>query len=522
MRDLQQREERGRAPVAPVAESNSRERRPLLFQLNTRILLGERGRALGRPATLDDVPDALLDRLAAQGFAWVWFLGVWITGPAARAVSRTRSDWRAAFKKDLPDLTDVDITGSPFAIQAYDVAPEYGGDPALARLRERLAKRGLRLLLDFVPNHVSPDHPWVTAHPEYFIEGTEEDLAREPSNWTHPQVARSRVLGCGRDPYFPGWPDTLQLNYLHGGLREAMTGTLLRVAEHCDGVRCDMAMLVLPDIFQRTWGNRARPRDGSGPVLAPFWPEAIGRVKAKRPGFLMMAEVYWDLEYTLQEQGFDFTYDKRLYDRLHAGDARRVREHLWATPEFQERSARFLENHDEPRAAAAFGPEQERAAAAITFFTPGLRFFHEGQFEGRKVLVSMHVGRRPDEPVDREMQAFYEKLLAALRRDEVHQGAWRLCECRAAWAENPTWDRFVVMAWEGAGGARLLVAVNYGPTQAQCYVQFPFAGLTGRVVLRDLLGEAQYVRDAADLAAKGLYLDMPAWGRHAFAVELAE
>jgi hypothetical protein len=490
-------------------------RRPLLFQVNTRILLAERGRTLGRSATLDDVPDALLDEVAHRGFAWIWFLGVWTTGPAARAVSRSRADWRADFRKALPDLREEDITGSPFAIQAYDVAPEYGADGALARLRERVARRRLRLLLDFVPNHVSPDHPWTRSHPEYFIEGTEEDLAREPANWVR---LGGRVLAHGRDPYFPGWPDTLQLNYLHPGLREAMRRELSRVAERCDGVRCDMAMLVLPDVFRRTWGDRAIPRDGSGVADRPFWPEAIARVRTRTPEFLFMAEVYWDLEWELQQQGFDFTYDKRLYDRLRAGEARAVREHLWAAPEFQERSARFLENHDEPRAAAVFAPEQERAAAAVTFLAPGLRFFHEGQLDGRKVHASMHLGRRPDEPPDASLRAFHEQLLAVLARAEVHEGSWRLCECRPAWAENPTWDRFVVMAWELPGDGRLLVAVNYGPSPAQCWVRVPFAGLQGQVVLRDLLGDARYERDAAELGSKGLYLDMPPWGRHAFEV----
>jgi hypothetical protein len=410
----------------------------------------------------------------------------------------------------------VDITGSPFAIQAYDVSPGYGGDAALARLRQRLARRGLRLLLDFVPNHVSPDHPWVSAHPEYLVEGTSEDLAREPANWIR---LGGRVLAHGRDPFFPGWSDTLQLNYLHPRLREAMRGELARVAERCDGVRCDMAMLVLPDVFRRTWGDRAVPRDGSPAADRPFWPEAIAQVRARRPEFLFMAEVYWDLEWTLQQQGFDFTYDKRLYDRLRAGEARPVREHLLATPAFQERCARFLENHDEPRAAAVFGPEQERAAAAITFLSPGLRFFHEGQLEGRKVFVSMHVGRRPDEPPDPGLLAFHERLLAVLARPEVHDGSWRLCTCRPAWIENPTWDRFVAMAWERASGQRLLVAVNYGPTQAQCWAEVPFTGLGRKVQLRDLLGDARYERDGAELASKGLYLDLPPWGRNAFAVE---
>jgi len=222
-----------------------------------------------------------------------------------------------------------------------------------------------------------------------------------------------------------------------------------------------------------------------------------------------MAEVYWDLEWTLQQQG----------STLRAGDARSVREHLWATPDFQEHSARFLENHDEPRAASEFPPEQHRAAAAIAFLTPGLRFLHEGQLDGRRVHVSMHLGRRPDERPDPALRAFCERLMRVLGREEVHTGRWRLCECRSAWSGNSTWDRFVAMAWDGGALARLLAAVNYGETQAQCWAQVPFTVLAGRVAFRDLLGDERYERDAGELVSKGLYLDLPPWGVNAFAVE---
>ena len=130
---------------------------------------------------------------------------------------------------------------------------------ALARLRQRLARRGLRLLLDFVPNHIAPDHPWVEQHPEFLISSTESDLAREPKNYTRLRTGRGQsIFAYGRDPYFPGWPDTLQLNYRHPALRQAMLEELSRVAERCDGVRCDLAMLIQPDSFRRTWGERAR------------------------------------------------------------------------------------------------------------------------------------------------------------------------------------------------------------------------------------------------------------------------
>jgi hypothetical protein len=493
-------------------------RYPALYQINTRVILGEIGRSLGRPATLDDVSDAYLDQIAGRGFEWVWPLGVWQTGPAGREISRTRPSLRDSYAKDLPDWRDEDVVGSPFAVHRYEVNRDFGGDAALGRFRDRLGRRGLRLLLDFVPNHVAPDHAWVSEHPEYFIEGTDEDVAREPQNWGRFQTARGpRVLAFGRDPYFPGWPDAVQLNYRHAGLREAMMGELGRVSERCDGVRCDMAMLVQPQIFQRTWGDRALPRDGSPPHDEPFWTGAISRVTRRRPDFVFVAEVYWDMEWELQQAGFSYTYDKRLYDRLEAGQARAAREHLNAAPDFQDHSLRFLENHDEPRAASAFQPNaRHMAAAVITFFVPGMRFFHEGQLEGRRARASNHLGRRLAETRDDELGAFYERLLATLRRPELHEGRWRNLPVRAAWDGNPTSDNFVTGLWE-RNDRRVLTVVNYGGTQGQCYVPIDVPELIGRpVFLTDLLGDVTYERDGSTLTSGGLYLDLPPWGRHVF------
>jgi glycosidase len=403
--------------VAPI-------RYPSLYQVNTRVWLTGRSRDLGRAATLDDVPDAELDRLAALGLDWLWLLSVWQTGPAGQQVSRGNHEWRKEFEETLPDLREEDIAGSGFAITGYTVHPALGGDAALARLRERLGKRGLRLMLDFVPNHTGPDHPWVEDHPEYYVAGTERDLSRAPRNYTRARRRRGDlVLAHGRDPYFRGWPDTLQLNYGNPATQEAMAGELVRIAGQCDGVRCDMAMLVLPDVFERTWGINAQP----------FWPEATRRVRERAPDFCFMAEVYWDLEWALQQQGFDYTYDKRLYDRLRDRHARPVREHFRAAPDYQDRLARFLENHDEPRAAATFPPGVHEAAAVITFLSPGLRFFHQGQFQGRAKRISPHLGRGPVEPTNQELAKFYDRLLGVLRRPAVRRGEWQLLECVPAW-----------------------------------------------------------------------------------------
>jgi glycosidase len=487
-------------------------RSPSLYQINTRVWLTELTRTLGRPATLDDVPDAPLDRLAETRFDWVWFLSVWKIGEAGQHISRANREWRKEFQETLPDLREEDIAGSGFAIVGYTVHPGLGGEPALARLRERLRQRGLRLLLDFVPNHTGVDHPWVDHHPEYYISGTELDQARAPLDYGWAKGKRSdRLFAYGRDPYFPGWSDTFQLNYGNPATQEAMIGELLKVAGQCDGVRCDMAMLILPEVFEQTWGIAARP----------FWPAAIRRVREKYRDFCFLAEVYWDLEWTLQQQGFDYTYDKRLYDRLREGQARRVREHLAAGLDYQSKLARFLENHDEPRAATAFAPGMHESAAVITYLSPGLRFFHQGQLEGRRKRISPHLIRAPLEQTDKALQQFYERLLAVLRQPVVRDGHWQLLECAPAWEGNGTWDCFIAWSWQGPDDQRLLIAVNYSGHRSQCYVRLPFAGLAGRALrFNDLMSAACYDCDGHDLASRGLYLDLPAWNHHVFEVAM--
>jgi hypothetical protein len=321
------------------------------------------------------------------------------------------------------------------------------------------------------------------------------------------------ILAYGRDPYFPGWPDTLQLDYSNPATQEAMIGELEKIAGQCDGVRCDMAMLILPYVFEQTWGKKTEP----------FWPEAIRRVRERVPGFCFMAEVYWDLEWTLQQQGFDYTYDKRLYDRLRDGRAQPVREHLHATLAYQVRLARFLENHDEPRASATFDPRVHRAAAVVTYTTPGLRFFHQGQLEGRKVRISPHLVRAPEEPADKEIEEFYDQLLAVLRMPIVRGGEWEWLTCQQAWDGNGSWDAFIAHSWRGPGGERVLIVVNYAPSSSQCYLQLPFPEIRDRSVwLNDALSSARYDRNGNELLEGGLYLDMGAWSYHIFTMEVSE
>lgn len=493
---------------------------PMLYQFNTRVCLRELAGQLGRPAVLSDIPDDLLDALESQGFNWFWSLGVWTTGSAGREISRSNPVWHQDYQKDLPDFEQADICGSPFAICAYEVHPDFGGAEALAHLRQRLAQRGIRLMTDFVPNHVALDHPWVFDHPEFFVHGCESDLEAEP--WNYVQVLTNQgpqILAHGKDPWFSGWVDTLQLNYRCKELHDVQRRVLNSIADQCDGVRCDMAMLLLPDIITRTWGAKAVPADGTPSTEDCFWPMAIESIRRRYTDFIFMAEVYWDLEWEMQQQGFDYTYDKRLYDRLLSFESEAVRGHLKADLKFQQRSCRFLENHDEPRIASILSEPQHLAAAAITFFSPGLRLFHDGQFEGRKHRVSMHLARRTTETPDISIQQLYKGLLSCLRSKVFHEGAWSLLECLPEWDANFTFRQFISFAWEYRG-ERWLICVNYGPGTAQTFVKLPWADLKeSNWLLTDRLTTQIIRRDGNDLVERGLYLNVPAWHVHIFLLQ---
>lgn len=510
----------------PITSSNGlrlrRTSHPVLYEVNTRVLLNELSRQAGAKLTLDKIPDAVLDEWAELGFDAVWLMGVWTAGKAGIRIARENDDLRKEYQKALPDVTDDDIIGSPYAVHSYTVSKTLGGAASLNAMRKKLDARGMGLILDFVSNHTARDHKWVSYHPEYYIAGKDGDEREKPEYFFRTKTRKGeRTLAFGRDPYFPGWTDTAQLNVFHPQTRAALLAELAEIARLCDGVRCDMAMLLLNDVFQRTWGAHL---DNTG-TTAPgteFWDDAIRHVREQYPEFLFIAEAYWNLEWPLQQLGFNYTYDKTLYDRLLREGASSVYDHLKAELAYQQRSLRFIENHDEPRAAQVFHNESWHfAAATIAAGVPGMYMLHDGELEGRTIRVPVQLGRRPTEPVSVPTKHFYTRLLGCLTADVLKQGHWQLLKCRPAWHENHSFQNIIAFAWRLASDMRLFV-VNYAPWTSQCYIDLPLDGMEGTSFeFRDLMSPAVYVRDRTGLQHKGMYFDLPGYSLHIFDVKPA-
>jgi hypothetical protein len=399
---------------------NSWSRFPLVYEVNTRAWLNDLSAARGEAVTLANVPEDELLVWSRRHFDAVWLMGVWQPSQYSRQLALTDPEITATFGRANANWHPADIASSPYAVAGYRVADELGGEAALSELRRRLHAHSIKLLLDFVPNHTAVEHPWVTTHPEYYIEiAAPFDGSVHHGVWA--AAPQSRHLACGRLLDYPPWNDTVQLNLAEPLLRRALIDTVHDIATQCDGVRCDTAITALSEVFHATWGTLT-PRNET-----EFWETAIREIKVAFPDFLFVAEVYGEFEWQLQQLGFDFTYDNTLYERLARADAAGTREHLSADWEFTRRLARFTENHDWTRAAARFGLNN-RAAALLSFAAPGLRMVHDGQIEGRRKQSPVYVVRRPDEPVDGELLAFFEQLFSNINETAIVEGHSRVLD----------------------------------------------------------------------------------------------
>lgn len=473
-------------------------------------------RRFGSNATLSQVPKHVFRDLADKGINIIWLMGIWKTSPSTIEKYCFEPELISAYNRSLKDWSKSDVIGSPYSIDEYEVNPALGSWEELKQLKEYLNSIGVKLFVDFVSNHLSADSKYIQTNPEIFLRADEEFYQSDSFTFFKPDAHPKNIYAHGRDPFFPAWTDTIQINFFSEEARKFMTDILLKLTDVCDGVRCDMAMLPLNNVFQNAWLGVLIKHGFTRPD-SEFWKNAISVVKRKNPEFIFFGEAYWDLEWNLQQLGFDYTYDKRLTDRLAANDLGGVRAHLHAEKSFQLKSARFLENHDEPRAITKFGKQRSLAAATVISTIQGMKFYFDGQFEGRKNKLAVQLGREPEEKVCAGIKDFYDKLLTITKAEIFQKGEWSMMEPITIGYGNKSHQNFFAWQWI-LNGERRIIVINYSYSTSQCRLKLDIKYDKRKITLIDLFTDELYERWVDEINKVGLYIELKGHQSHIFSI----
>lgn len=485
-----------------------------LFEINTRIWL-KRFKTGEKAAKLSDVPDTYWQELADKGIKVIWLMGIWKTCDSLIERCCFEEGLIQSYDRALKEWQKENIIGSPYAIDKYEINPKIGTKKDLENLRKTLHKLGMKLILDFIPNHFSADSEVIKTNPEIFLECKPEHFEQDSLTFYKPIFYPDRIFAHGRDPFFPAWTDTIQINYFNPQTREFMTSCLKKIAKMCDGVRCDMAMLVLNNVFNNTWRGVIDEEKYPRPE-EEFWKNAISTVKEENKDFLFIAEAYWNLEWDLQQLGFDFTYDKKLLDRLIDGTPVSVRDHLRAEYDYQIKLVRFIENHDEDRAVAKLGVEKSFAAAIIISTIQGLKLYFDGQFIGKRIKMPVQLGAEPDEREIKVISNFYNKLLSITKHEIFKFGDWKPLDPLSAHEGNNSYENILAWLWNYNNENRLIV-VNYSQQTAQCRLKLDLQGFDESLEIFDVLHDKGYIRSSEEVRNLGLFVELAAYQSHVFA-----
>lgn len=479
-----------------------------LYEINIRPFLTK------QKTDLSGIDFSYFQSLKNKGIDYVWLMGIWQNSKSSVEKHCFNNDLIHSYSKSLKDWKKEDVAGSPFAIEDYCVNDLIGTENDLLNLKEKLNSIGMKLFLDFIPNHFNCDTALKNSIPQLFLHADEEIFSRDSFTFFRD---KERIFAHGRDPLFPAWTDTIQVNLFNRDAREFLIQSLLKIANLCDGIRCDMAMLALNNVFSNTWLGVLSKQNISKPENE-FWYEAIKAVKEKFPGFIFLAETYWDLEWELQQLGFDYTYDKRLFDRLTSGDVEGIKAHLTADHSFQSKLVRFIENHDELRSIVSLGKSKSLAAATVMFTTPGLKLIYDGQFEGKRVKLPVQLNREPDEAISSHVKKYYDKLLEITNNKIFFEGDWLLLETDQV-GENFSCENILAWQWSLKNEFRLIV-INYSDSPSQCCLRFNLSTNKETITLTDILNNESYTRVAADINSSGLYIDLKGYQSHIFSYSI--
>lgn len=449
------------------------------------------------------IPDEVFNTLKSQGFTFIWVMGVWSIGSYGVTHDRTNPRLTNKFKQILPDYKDTDAIGSPYAITDYICNPELcpGGNADLMWLKSQLNERGMYLMLDFVPNHSALDSSWVTEHIEYYIRAPKGMTELDPDVYYTNGIAYGSTKGLDDI-----WSDVGQLNYFNKDTRALMLEKLLVVAEFSDAIRVDTASFIVNRIFKSSWKEQLDSWGYDEPA-DEFWPNAIKTVKAKYPNIKFFAEVFGELVMEMLNEGFDYAYEKGLLDVLMNDGIDTVKNYITYMRQWQEKTARFLENHDDNRAVAFFDKNEQKsfAAALIAYTLPSMRFFFQDCFYGYKNKLDVHLLRAQDEPKSESAEVFYDKLFKLINSDTMSNGKWEPVKFngRDGW-------KFLSWKWLNAE-EKIIVVVNFSDAKGEGNVVISDVKGEGEITIKDMLSDEEFKVDAEEVKTKGFTVSVSEW-----------
>jgi glycosidase len=474
---------------------------PILYEISTRPWLFELSKKYGKSITkIKDIPLEEFDYLKENGIEIVWMMGVWKLGTYG-----LEFDKKLDYSDVLPDWTEDDVIGSPYAISEYTCNPSIGSNDDLVWLREELHSRNMKLMLDFVPNHSAIDAP-TASNPKLYIRAPEGK--KNPNKYTDSGIAFGRY-NYDADP----WKDVIQWNYWEPETREIMKDNLMTILSYADGARCDVASLMLNDAFEKTWKEELdywgykRPEN-------EFWEYAFNEVKKKYPNAILLAEVYgdWEIE-SLYKVGFTYTYDKELLDKLE-GSASDVNEYIHSRNiEYWDHSAHFVENHDENRIVYNVNGNIEKAKAAGTIAATlgGMIFMNHGQWSGFRNKLDVHLRRGADEAEDTGIKKYYERLMKIVQ-DPAFTGSNYYFVYNMSGEKS---NDFIAYLRED-GNSHYLVVVNYSDGTGCANVPIYNIEGNGDHPIHEVIDDVEYIRNVDSIRNEGLIVCLKPWQSQIF------
>jgi hypothetical protein len=492
---------------------------PHLIEINARVFLNAMRKNYQSPdMSISMIPDEEWLKLKHLGFDIVWLMGVWKTSEISKSISMDEDFLRDFVSKNNMDISA--ISSSPYAVKKYVLDDFFGFEWELKALKDKLNSFGMKLFLDFVSNHMAIDSDFSNECIDCFVCGEKQDYEANKDLFCQKNIGDNvYYIAHGRDPNFPPWKDTIQLNYFNPITRSKMIEELKKISEMCDGVRCDMVMLSLNEVFGSVWGHLVYKRGFKRPQ-EEFWQVAISEIKSINPSFTFIAEVYWGLEWKVQQLGFDYTYDKVFYDRLKKLSSEEVKGHLRAEKLYQKKSVRFIDNHDEEPSISSFGNKRASLCASVMVSTVrGLRFYHYFQLKGIPIKIPPQIAYFDIEKYkDIEVEKFYEKLLKIVDHPAFHGGEWELCDVYPLNQSDRSYRNIIAYKWTQMRTIKLVI-VNYSSESSSGFVNVSFKSKTDTVVLYEEFNERFFSYKADDVSNRFKIENIPPYSFYIFDYE---